>query len=61
MGASELTFGMWHKSTFSGANSSCVEVAHSSTVVGIRDSKTPTTGTLTVPRTTWAAFLAAMR
>lgn len=75
MGASELTFGTWHKSSYSGGNSncvevawhkssysggnsSCVEVAHSSTVVGIRDSKSPTTGTLTVPRAAWTAFLA---
>lgn len=61
MGASELTFGTWRKSTFSGGNSDCVEVAHSSTVVGIRDSKSPTTGTLTAPHTTWAAFLAQCR
>jgi hypothetical protein len=59
MGASELTFGTWRKSSFSGANSDCVEVAHSSAVVGIRDSKSPTSGTLTIPRTTWAAFLAS--
>ncbi|WP_033440998.1 DUF397 domain-containing protein [Saccharothrix sp. NRRL B-16314] len=78
MGASELTFGTWRKSTFSGgnsdcvevawrkssfsgANSGCVEVAHSTAVVGIRDSKSPSTGTLTLPRTTWATFLATLR
>ncbi|MEU4767857.1 DUF397 domain-containing protein [Actinosynnema sp. NPDC023794] len=58
MGASELNFGPWRKSTFSGGNSDCVEVAHSPTVVGIRDSKSPDTGTLTVPGSAWVAFLA---
>jgi hypothetical protein len=61
MGASELTFGTWHKSSYSGANSSCVEVADFSVAIGIRDSKSPTSGTLTIPRTTWAAFLATLR
>ncbi|WP_447004273.1 DUF397 domain-containing protein [Saccharothrix isguenensis] len=61
MGTSELTFGTWHKSSFSGGNSNCVEVAHSIAVVGVRDSKSPTTGPLTIPRTTWATFLATLR
>jgi hypothetical protein len=61
MGASELIFGTWRKSSFSGANSNCVEVAASSVAIGIRDSKSPTSGTLTIPRTTWAAFLATLR
>jgi hypothetical protein len=62
MGASELIFGTWRKSSFSGANSNCVEVAHTAiAVIGIRDSKSPTSGTLTLPRTTWAAFLATLR
>ena len=57
MGASELTFGTWRKSTFSGANSDCVEVAHAASVVGVRDSKSPDAGTLTVPAAAWTAFL----
>ncbi|KOX11990.1 transcriptional regulator [Saccharothrix sp. NRRL B-16348] len=58
MGASELTFGTWRKASYSGGNSNCVEVAHSAAAVGIRDSKSPDTGTLTVPRAAWMAFLA---
>lgn len=50
----------WRKSTFSGGYGSCVEVAFSSTV-GIRDSKKPGSGHLTVPPAQWAAFLARVK
>lgn len=51
----------WLKSSHSGANSNCVEVAHSPSIVGVRDSKNPAAGTLTVPRHAWAAFLERIR
>jgi Domain of unknown function (DUF397) len=46
----------WRKSSFSGVNTDCVEVAFSSGAVGVRDSKSPTTR-LTVPQVAWKAFL----
>jgi hypothetical protein len=50
----------WRTSSFSGENGSCVEVAFSSTV-GIRDSKKPESGHLTVPPAQWLAFLARVK
>ena len=41
----------WRKSSYSTEGEACVEIAHAdgSPVVGIRDSKKPTAGHLTVP------------
>ncbi|GGP70089.1 DUF397 domain-containing protein [Saccharothrix coeruleofusca] len=78
MAKSELIFGIWHTSSYSGANSNCVEVAwnksshsggnsncvevaHGAAMVGVRDSKKPGAGVVTVSRGAWAAFLAALR
>ncbi|MEU6152291.1 DUF397 domain-containing protein [Actinosynnema sp. NPDC047251] len=57
----ELTSRTWRKSSFSGGNSDCVEVSLAPTGVGVRDSKNPQAGRLTVPRATWRIFLAALR
>ncbi|WNV90625.1 DUF397 domain-containing protein [Umezawaea sp. Da 62-37] len=59
-GCVEVAFGQWHRSSHSGGNSNCVEVARASDVVGIRDSKNPEAGHLTVPRAAWAAFVATV-
>jgi len=49
----------WRKSTYSDVdgNGNCVEVALAPHSVSIRDSKSPTNGSLTVGSTTWAHFL----
>ncbi len=47
----------WRKSSFSGANTDCVEVAFSSEgAVGVRDSKSPA-ARLAVPQGAWRAFV----
>jgi hypothetical protein len=40
---------MWRKSTFSGSETSCVEITHTSGIIKIRDSKNPASGQLGVP------------
>ncbi|MGW4888683.1 DUF397 domain-containing protein [Streptomyces murinus] len=47
----------WHKSTYSGDSSNCVEIAATPSTIHIRDSKTLTAPHLTITPTTWAAFL----
>lgn len=53
----------WRKSSHSGAGdgNSCVEISTSTSHTAIRDSKTPTTGVLTFPRTTFSAFVEALK
>ncbi|WP_280233846.1 DUF397 domain-containing protein [Nocardia cyriacigeorgica] len=51
----------WYKSTFSGSDKTCVEVAHRTTTVLIRDSKytgpTSTQPIIEVPTTHWRQLL----
>ncbi|MYR35476.1 DUF397 domain-containing protein [Nocardiopsis alba] len=47
----------WHKSSYSTANGSCVEVAEGSTVF-VRDTENRRLGHLDIPSTEWNAFLA---
>ncbi|GHF60446.1 hypothetical protein GCM10010218_47350 [Streptomyces mashuensis] len=52
----------WRKSSYSGLQSNCVEVAHTaSDSVPIRDSKHPGGPIILVPRPAWAVFLAHVR
>lgn len=51
----------WRKSTFSGYNTNCVEVGLSGGSIGIRDSKNPRGGIVTVTTASWDAFLVGVR
>ena len=48
----------WRKSSFSGTNADCVEVAHAPELAAVRDSKNPTGPVLAFPA---AAFAEAVR
>ena len=48
----------WFKSSYSGSGTdNCVEVRFTVTEVGVRDSKSPTTGSLRVTHEAWARFV----
>lgn len=45
----EIAYPDWRKASYSSGAETCVEVAYSASAVGIRDSKNPEGGHLTVP------------
>jgi len=51
----------WRKSTRSGVETDCVEVAFVPGEVGVRDSKNPTGGALVLPEPAWHALRKAVR
>ncbi len=61
MNASELGAVTWCKSTRSGANGNCVEVAQLPNAVAVRDSKHPTGPALVFAPDEWVAFISAAK
>jgi hypothetical protein len=52
----------WRKSSYSGGDNECVEVAHGiEGIVPVRDSKDPAGPMLTFTPTAWRAFLIGLR
>ncbi|GAB2918186.1 DUF397 domain-containing protein [Micromonospora polyrhachis] len=49
----------WRKSTYSGDQGACVEVAAVADTIAVRDSKDPAGPTLSFSPTAWAAFAKA--
>ncbi|HXT45973.1 MAG TPA: DUF397 domain-containing protein [Pseudonocardiaceae bacterium] len=52
---------MWKKSSASGANGACVEVAQEQRVVFVRDSKHPQGPVLAFPMTEWNVVISGIR
>jgi hypothetical protein len=50
----------WFKSSYSGDQGECVEIALAPDTIHIRDSKTPTAPPLQVTPTTWSTFLGSL-
>lgn len=51
----------WRKSSYSGTQTSCVEVGFAADTIGVRDTKNRDGGHLTVLHAHWVMFLAALR
>ncbi|MFE6710272.1 DUF397 domain-containing protein [Streptomyces sp. NPDC057695] len=52
----------WHKSTYSGDNDNCIEVADNApSVIRVRDTKDHAKGELTATPAAWTAFTAFAR
>jgi hypothetical protein len=60
--SADLSQAIWHKSSYSGANGDCVEVAGNlQEIVAVRDSKDRRGPALVVPRAEWEAFLSGAK
>ena len=51
----------WRKSSYSSGDNACVEIAHTSALVGIRDSKSHDSGALLITAPAWRGFLAVAK
>lgn len=58
----QLKAAAWRKSSYSGTNGGdCVEVAHLTPHIAVRDSKNPEVGTLTLSPEAYVAFVSHVR
>lgn len=55
-----LTTASWRKSSYSGGNDNCVEVATTATRTAVRDSKYPDLPAALTTRAAWDAFIATI-
>lgn len=61
MNPSEIPAAAWQKSSYSGDQGECVELAPCSRLVAVRDSKNPTSPALTFGRKDLRTFVAQVR
>jgi hypothetical protein len=52
---------IWRKSSYSGGNGNCVEVAMVTGAVGVRDSKDPAASPLVFAETDWGVFVGEVK
>ena len=57
----DLSRAVWRKSTYSGGNGDCVEVARLDRAVAVRDSKNPDGLKLTFTQDSWRTFIRRMK
>ena len=61
MGETRTARTWWRKSSYSGGDNNCVEIATTGANVAVRDSKNPGGGVLSFSPGAWQAFTAGVR